>query len=280
MIVQCEQCNAKYRLDESRIPQEKAKVKCSRCQHIFFVAKESSSHREPPSPLSIEETPKESTQDLFQCPNCGFQQPPSQDCIKCGIIFSKYKPRTEMPPPLPSHHAGGFGLDKNLLHGQPEVRPVNYAGFWSRFGAYLIDGIVVSIISFIVLMVTVGPTALAMVSNLSQSHMTGNPQLAAVPASFSFALFTGVALSVLLPVLYFIIMWGRRGATLGKMAMGIKIVKADGSNISYGTAFLRYICHQLISPFFFCLGFLWMLWDDKSQTWHDKLASTCVVRSQ
>jgi len=280
MIVQCEQCNAKYRLDESRIPQEKAKVKCSRCQHIFFVAKESSSHREPANPLSIEETPKESTQDSLQCPNCGFQQPPSQDCIKCGIIFSKYKPRTEMPPPPYSHNAGGFGLDKNILHDQPEARPMNYAGFWSRFGAYLIDAIVVWIMAFIILIVTIGPTSLAMLSTLSQSHMTGNPQFGAVPASFSFALLSGFSLSLLLPVLYFIIMWGRRGATLGKMAMGIKIVRTDGSDISYGSAFLRYIGQQLVSPIFFCLGFLWMLWDDKGQTWHDKIASTCVVRSQ
>ena len=156
---------------------------------------------------------------------------------------------------------------------------MTYAGFWRRFGACFIDGIVVWIIAFIILMVTIGPTWLIMLSHLSQNHMTGNPQLGAVPASFSFALFSGVSLSVLLPVLYFIIMWGRRGATLGKMAMGIRIVRTDGSDISYGTAFLRYIGQQLVSPIFFCLGFLWMLWDDKSQTWHDKIASTCVVRA-
>ena len=157
---------------------------------------------------------------------------------------------------------------------------MTYAGFWRRFGAYFIDGIIVWIIAFIILMITVGPTWLVMVPYLSQSHMTGNPQLGAIPSSFSFALFSGISLSVLLPLLYFIIMWGRKGATLGKMAMGIRIVRTDGSDISYGTAFLRYIGYQLISPALFCLGFLWMLWDKREQTWHDKIASTCVIRTQ
>ena len=157
---------------------------------------------------------------------------------------------------------------------------MTYAGFWPRFGAYFIDGIVVGIIALIILLVTVGPTWLAMLPYLSQNHMTGNPQLGAFPASLPLALFMGVFLSMVLPVLYFIIMWGRKGATLGKMAMGIRIVRTDGSDISYGTAFLRYIGYQVVSPALLCLGFLWMLWDDKEQTWHDKIASTCVIRTQ
>ncbi len=275
MIVQCEQCNAKYRLNESRIPEEKAKVKCSRCQHVFFVAKESPSHREPPNPLSIEETPKESTQDSLQCPNCGFEQPPSQDCMKCGIVFSKFRERSEMPPPPYSHNAGGFELDKNLLHDQAEARPMIYAGFWSRFGAYVIDGIVAGIIVKISMWLALLP----MTYYFSQGFMSGNPQLGAIPPSLPMALFLGVSLSLALQSLYFILMWGRRGATLGKMAMKIKIVRTDGSDISYGAAFLRYI-GTFISGVLFCLGYLWMLWDDKNQTWHDKIASTCVVRPQ
>ena len=280
MIIQCEQCNVKYRLDESRIPGERAKVKCSRCNHIFLVSNESPSPSEPLQ-LPIEEETKESGQAPFQCPQCGFQQPHSEECIKCGIIFSKYKPRSEMPPPPYHRDAGEFGLDQNLIYEQAEPGPMTYAGFWRRFGACFIDGIVVWIIAFIILMVTVGPTWLVMLPYLSQIHMTGNPPSEAMlSASASFAFLSGISLSVLLPVLYFIIMWGRKGATLGKMAMGIRIVRTDGSDISYGTAFLRYIGYQLVSPALFCLGFLWMLWDKRGQTWHDKIASTCVVRTQ
>jgi len=200
--------------------------------------------------------------------------------MKCGIVFSKYQERPQEMVDDPSHpYLKRYGMEEGFAHDQAEEATMTYAGFLRRFVASFIDGIVVWIIAFIILMVTAGPTFLVMLPYLSQHHMTGNPQLGAVPASFPFAFFTGLFLCVVLPVLYFIIMWGRKGATLGKMAMGIRIVKTDGSDISYGTAFLRYIGYQMISPALFCLGFLWMLWDDKRQTWHDKIASTCVVQT-
>jgi len=274
MIVQCQQCLAKYRLDESKIPGERARVKCSRCQHIFHVSKENPSHPEPVQ-LSLQEGSGESVEVSFKCPQCGFEQPHSQECIKCGIIFSKYKPRAEMPPSPYSHAAGGYGLEENLIDDQAEVRSMTYAGFWPRFGAYLIDGIVAGII----LKISMWLAMLPMTYYLSQGFMSGNPQLGAIPPSLPMALFLGVSLSVTLQALYYILMWGRRGATLGKMAMKIKIVSTDGSDISYGAAFLRYI-GTIISSIPFSLGFLWMLWDDNSQTWHDKIASTYVVRTR
>ncbi len=274
MIVQCQQCMAKYRLEESRIPGESAKVKCSRCQHIFHVTKQSPSHPEP-ARFSLEEGAGESIEASFKCPQCGFQQPHSQECIKCGIIFSKYKPRAEMPPPPSSQYSGGYGLDQNLLHDQAEVSSMTYAGFWPRFGAYFIDGIVAGII----VKISMSLTMLPMTYYFSQSVMSGNSQLGAIPPSLPMTLFLGVSLSLGLQALYYILMWGYRGATLGKMAMKIKIVSTDGSNISYGAAFLRYI-GTIISGIPFSLGYLWMLWDDKKQTWHDKIASTYVVRNQ
>ena len=249
MIVHCQRCMAKYRLDESRFPEERVKVKCSKCQNIFLVSKENPSHQEPPIQLSLEEESEKSVQVPFQCPNCGFQQPHSQECIKCGIIFSKYKPRSEMPPPPYPQYSPGQALGKNPLHDQAETIPRRYAGFWARFAANLIDGIILSLLI-----------------SLPISILTGNSQ-------------TGSIVNGLAGVLYCILMWGSRGATLGKMAMKIKIVGTDGSDVSYGIAFLRYIGY-FISAIPFCLGYLWMLWDGRKQTWHDKIASTCVIRTQ
>jgi predicted Zn finger-like uncharacterized protein len=266
---------AKYNLDESRIPGEKAKVKCSRCQHIFHATKERQSLLESFIPPSIEETPKELNQDSLQCPNCEFQQPPSQECIKCGIIFSKFRPRSEMPPPPSSQYSREYGLEENFINDQAEVRSMTYAGFWPRFGAYFIDGIVAGIIVKISMTLAMLP----LTYYFSQGYMSGSPQLGAIPPSLPMILFLGISLSVGLQALYFILMWGYRGATLGKMAMRIKIVSTDSSDISYGAAFLRYI-GTIISGIPFSLGYLWMLWDDKNQTWHDKIASTCVIRNQ
>ncbi len=249
MIIQCEQCNVKYRLDESRIPAKRAKVRCSRCQHVFLVSQENQFHRETSIPLSLDEVPKESAQDPFQCPQCGFQQPHSEECIKCGIIFSKYKPRSEMPPSPYHRDAGGFGLDQNLIDEQAEPIPMMYAGFWRRFAAIFIDGII-----------------LGLLISLPIYIFSRNQQLARNATSLAWAL-------------YSIFMWGIWGASLGKMAMRIKIVGTNGSNISYGTAFLRCI-GTIISSIPLYLGYLWMLWDGRKQTWHDKIASTCVIRTQ
>ncbi len=67
--------------------------------------------------------------------------------------------------------------------------------------------------------------------------------------------------------------WG--GHTIGKKIMGIRVVSVDGKQIGWVEAFVRSIS-KILSYFLF-LGFLWMLWDENSQTWHDKIAETYVV---
>jgi uncharacterized RDD family membrane protein YckC len=69
-----------------------------------------------------------------------------------------------------------------------------------------------------------------------------------------------------------------RGQTLGKMAMGIRVVGPDGQNPSYWRAALRETIGKWISQLVVYLGFLWMLWDESQQTWHDKIAGTTVER--
>lgn len=66
------------------------------------------------------------------------------------------------------------------------------------------------------------------------------------------------------------------GYTVGKKIMGIRVVSQNGGKIDWVRAFVRSVS-KVLSGMFFCLGYLWMLWDDKSQTWHDKLAETYVV---
>jgi uncharacterized RDD family membrane protein YckC len=67
--------------------------------------------------------------------------------------------------------------------------------------------------------------------------------------------------------------WG--GYTVGKKIMDIRVVSVNGKPIGWVEAFVRSIS-KILSYFFF-LGFLWMVWDSESQTWHDKIAETHVV---
>lgn len=86
--------------------------------------------------------------------------------------------------------------------------------------------------------------------------------------------------ALLVPIGYNWYFWTRRdGQTPGKFAMGIQVVKADGSPISDIDAVIRAIGYQ-VSSLVFGLGYLWAIFDKNRQTWHDKLARTYVVRKR
>jgi len=126
---------------------------------------------------------------------------------------------------------------------------VELAGWWRRVGAVLLDALIVG----------VPLTLLGLAAGLGQAGQN------------LLGLVVGLAYSV-----YFI---GSRGQTLGKMAAGVKIVR-DGSPapIGYGLATGRYFAAFLSAlPCF--LGYFWPLWDDKNQTFHDKIVSTVSIRA-
>lgn len=83
------------------------------------------------------------------------------------------------------------------------------------------------------------------------------------------------------PTIYAWLMVGRWGMTLGKMAVGIKVVRSeDGSRVSYlralGRAASVWVLGLLFLPLL--LAYLWPLWDRRNQTIYDKMASTIVVK--
>lgn len=123
---------------------------------------------------------------------------------------------------------------------------MDYAGFWRRLAAALIDGIILSIINGIVMAIS--------------------PQ-------------TGMWLGTFIGIAYIVGFWTwNNGQTPGKMALGIRIVKTDGSPISFGVAILRYIGYW-VSSIILYIGFLMIAWDSKKQGLHDKIAGTYVVRT-
>jgi uncharacterized RDD family membrane protein YckC len=77
-----------------------------------------------------------------------------------------------------------------------------------------------------------------------------------------------------------LIMEGRTGQTLGKKALGIRLLKeATGQPLGVGMALVRRIAHVLDSLACY-LGWLWPAWDSKRQTFADKICSSIVIRSQ
>ena len=89
------------------------------------------------------------------------------------------------------------------------------------------------------------------------------------------------AINFLVSIGYWIvvlILVATRGQSPGKMAIGIKIVKTDGRAIGFGTTLIREIIGKLISSIIILLGYIWILFDGQRQGWHDKIASTYVVK--
>ena len=120
------------------------------------------------------------------------------------------------------------------------------AGFWRRFAAKLIDGILLGIVDLIL--------------------------LAIFPRGLYYAL------SLIVNYGYYTYLEGRQqGQTVGKMALGIRVYDfARGGPIGYGRAFIRWI-GRIVSSVAVFIGYLWMLWDKERQTWHDKFANAVVV---
>jgi uncharacterized RDD family membrane protein YckC len=79
-------------------------------------------------------------------------------------------------------------------------------------------------------------------------------------------------------MLYWVLMTGLKGQTVGKMAMGIMVVRANGNLPGIGYAALREMVGKFVSGTFLLVGFIWTGFDPQKQGWHDKIASTYVVR--
>jgi uncharacterized RDD family membrane protein YckC len=125
--------------------------------------------------------------------------------------------------------------------------PIIYAGFWERFGASFIDGIIL------------------LIPNLFFSFILGSGP--------------GDVLSILSGWLYFALQEsGSAQATIGKKAVGLKVVNAEAQKISFGQASGRHF-GKIISTLILFIGYLMMTWDEKKQTLHDKMADTYVVKS-
>lgn len=85
---------------------------------------------------------------------------------------------------------------------------------------------------------------------------------------------------LLLAYVVFAVRLFAQGTTPGKRALGMRVVKEDGTTAGFGTMLFREWIGKVISRLVFLLGYLWILLDKDRQAWHDKLASTYVVENR
>ena len=90
----------------------------------------------------------------------------------------------------------------------------------------------------------------------------------------------GSGLSTLIGLAYFVYFWSSygHGQTLGNRVLNIRVVKTDGAELTIVDALIRYV-GLIISCIVIFLGVLWVAFDPNKQGWHDKIASTYVVKA-
>lgn len=141
-----------------------------------------------------------------------------------------------------------------------EVDSENYAGFWIRVAASIVDSILILLIILPALTWIYG-----MDYWLSDRLVSGG-------WDFFF--------NYILPAIAVLLFWLYRAATPGKMLFGLKIVSlGEQGKLSVLQAFGRYVGYYLSTIMLFA-GFIWIAFDPKKQGWHDKLANTIVIKTR
>lgn len=137
---------------------------------------------------------------------------------------------------------------------------LEYAGFWIRAWASVIDSIILVVILFPLLTWIFG-----------LEYWTGN-NIVNGPLDF--------LISWVLPAIAVVVFWSAKQATPGKMAIAARIVDAmTGGKPTTRQLIIRYLGYFVATiPLF--LGLFWVAFDPRKQGWHDKLAGTVVVRKR
>lgn len=138
---------------------------------------------------------------------------------------------------------------------------LRYSGFWVRWAAHIIDAFII----FLILGCVVVPFLVFLGFTLSL-----------IGASL-FVQFLGATAGIIVAWTYYIFMTDRFQATLGKMAVGVKVVDLEGKKLDTGRVALRETLGKILSRITLNVGFLMVAFTNKKQGLHDLVGGSVVV---
>lgn len=219
------------------------------------------------------------------CSKCGGQVADAATfCPTCGQATGAQAPAPRGIPLAP----GGFAPAGGAGVAQPAVptpaipapgyavsapaRGIAYAGFWLRFVAWIIDFVVLWIVSTFTSMIF-------MASSGMRGMILNNPpqtpeQLFAMLGSFSKLIFVNCVIQWLYYALLESSTWQ---GTLGKKALGLEVTDMAGRRVSFARATGRYF-GKIISSIIFLIGFIMAGFTAQKQALHDMMAGCLVIR--
>ncbi len=161
-------------------------------------------------------------------------------------------------------------MREGVLHSAPGGYP--YAGFWIRFVAKFIDGLILFVPQMMLQMAVT--MAVGARGSFSTSGHSGNVDLAPV-----LAMLISMVLSILIQATYNILLVSNYGATWGKMAVGLRIVNEDGSKLTTGKAVGRFFA-EMVSGLTLYIGYIIAGFDDEKRALHDHICATRVIATR
>lgn len=225
------------------------------------------------------------------------QQPPVPPQAQPGYGYPQQAPPQQPPGqpygyPQQQAQPAGYGYPQQPgPYGQMGMPGAPaYASWGARAGAYLIDYLIVGLLPTILIIVAYVSAFAAASSATDTSHCApGDYQCISDTYDSASSATTGIGVGLLIVMIlvgllsfglgiWMLVKEGNTGQTPGKKAMGIRVVREmNGQPLGFGLALGRKFCHILDSPC--CVGFLWPLWDEKRQTFADKVVATVVVKA-
>lgn len=181
------------------------------------------------------------------------------NCVECNVVFPVDSMIRHKNVYICSNCKPVF-MQKLAEGAHIDTGELRWAGFWIRVAASLVDG-------FILIPVSFGIQLLSGLSFLQILGLEDRTPVMWVVAEL-LAVGTGVA--------YEAGMIGRYGATLGKMACGIRVVLPNGGKVSYLRAFGRYFA-KLLNMLTIYIGYIMAAFDDQKRGLHDRICNTRVV---
>ncbi|MFH1195056.1 MAG: RDD family protein [bacterium] len=171
-----------------------------------------------------------------------------------------------------------------------EIITPQYAGFWKRFAAYLIDSILLSIVNMIFILpiwIMFGLSIFPFTkfenfeefSSVALFQQYDEEFLIPIISTFIIAVLMIAVFTTIISWLYFALMESSaKQATLGKMALGIKVTDLMGNRISFGKATGRYFA-KILSGMILYIGFIMAGFTEKKQALHDIIAGCLVMNN-
>lgn len=198
-----------------------------------------------------------SVPETLFCAECG-QPTPADELARFGAVM--------VCPNCKGRYA------QKLREGVAPSRAMAYGGFWIRFVAYLIDVIILAIVGTIVQFAFVG--SMRNVVPLEPGVQPGPEVFARIFGALGLAGLINIAIHATYESLFV----GKLGATPGKMALSLKVVRPDGSPVTLGRAFGRYFA-KILSGLILLIGFIIAGFDSQKRALHDMICDTRVIRS-